>query len=188
MNTISIITPTLGNRPDMLAEAIASVSAQTIKPIEHIIEYDHGDGQAKTLNRAMRKVTGDLFIFLADDDKLDPYFIEKTLREMERSGVHIVGTWLENFGGDTGTHGPSNFPFGTALAMTSLWKEIGFDEEVGVTVDADFWLCCKKRGYRWSFISEPLFKSRVHEGQYTHRADWEFSRKAMKAKHKEQYV
>lgn len=186
--TVSVFTPTLGNRPEMLNEAIASVQAQTVPALEHIIELDNGKGQTRTMNDAMRKVKGDCFIFLADDDRLDPQFIEKTLAAMEKEQVDIVGTFLENFGGGDGVHGPGRFPFGTALCKTKWWRYLGgYDETVGPAVDADFWFMCFEKGARWCVIPDPLLKSRVHEEQYSRRADWSQSARVIKSKYHGKY-
>lgn len=189
MKTVSIITPTLGNRPQMLQETIDSVKAQTIPVLEHIIVTDTGQGQVKTINEGISKSKGECFVFLSDDDKLDPQFIEKTLAEMDKSGSYIVGTFLENFGDQNGIHGPRDFPFGTSLCLTSLWYETGgFDEKSGPACDADFWLTCIRNGAKWSVVPEPLFKSRVHDKQYSRIADWGGPRIHMKQKHGNNYV
>lgn len=187
---VSIITPTLNKRPEMLQEAIESVANQTVLVVkEHIIEVDDGRGQAATLNAAVKKAEGDYFIFLADDDKLDPSFIEKTTSEMVKGNWDIVGTFLENFGEETGIHGPRDFPFGTALCKTGLWHELGgYDPKAGPACDADFWLTCIHHGAKWTILPEPLFKSRVHNKQFSKIADWESARIHMKGKHGNKYV
>lgn len=86
--TISVITPSF-NQADFLPRAIASVAAQTVAPIEHII-FDPGStdgsreiaaaargvtlvgepdkGQADAVSRGMGRATGDIIAWLNSDD------------------------------------------------------------------------------------------------------------------------
>lgn len=66
---ISVITPSLPSRRDLLARAMASVATQKRKPIEHLIGVDHVlRGPAIIRNELITAASGDWLAFLDDDD------------------------------------------------------------------------------------------------------------------------
>lgn len=74
---VSILTATLPERADMLAEAVASVQAQTLAPVEHLIAVDHHrEGAGPVLNSLLWRAKGDWAMVLDDDDLLDPNHLE----------------------------------------------------------------------------------------------------------------
>lgn len=115
------------NRPDLLAEGVASVSRQTY-PVYETIVVDDGStppldlaalqvvgGQivrierhekprrtAGSKNTGIQSATGDLITFLDDDDLLAPTYVENAARIMERHPeceVLFTGvTWFGKFG------------------------------------------------------------------------------------------
>lgn len=77
MSTVTILTPTIPGREEMLAEAMASVEGQTRAPNNVVIEMDaFRTGAARTRNRALTRVDTDYIAFLDDDDSLLPRHIE----------------------------------------------------------------------------------------------------------------
>jgi len=177
--TASVIIPTQGKR-DTLLETVESVYKQTRKPKEVIIVFPEREDETSwsKFNRGIKQSTADAFIPLADDDLLDPTYIEKTLGLMEQTGADIVATALTNFGDDTGVHQPGRHPFGTALYTKKVWEQVGgYDETVGIAADADFGHQAQKLGKRVD-ISEGLFFYRNHPGTWTRTAsqqEWEQS-------------
>lgn len=103
---ISVITPTRGDRPDMLAEAIASVRAQTLPPLEHLVIDDgshsvadidgvsvlHIDrsGPGPARNAAIAEARGDAIALLDDDDLWHPHHLATVWDTMQRSGADVV--------------------------------------------------------------------------------------------------
>ncbi len=74
---ITVITPSLPDRAAMLAEAVASVEAQTLSAEAHLIEVDHlRDGPAILRNRMLERAATEWVAFLDDDDLLDPHHLE----------------------------------------------------------------------------------------------------------------
>lgn len=76
---VTVVTPSLPERSGLLAEAIASVQAQTV-PCVHLVGVDHmHEGPAAVRNRLLRAVDTEWVAFLDDDDLLDPHHLERLL-------------------------------------------------------------------------------------------------------------
>lgn len=180
---VSIIILTIEKRREMLKEALASICDQTVQPYEVII-LGGDEGVSKKLNKSIAKSEGDVFIGFCDDDKLDPVYIEKTVQKIEETGADIVGTFLENFGDETGIHGFNDIPFGTSLIKKSIWEKVGgYDEKIGVGGDTDFYIMCINAGAKIEKIIEPLLKYRIHANNWSKSGNWEESNKFRKEKY-----
>ena len=181
---ISIIIPTIKGREEMLKEALDSVYNQTVLPYE-IILFKGGKNNKGKINNKIAGSKCDAFIQFCDDDKLDPTYIEKTTKKMEETKADIVGTWLENFGDETGIHGFNKMPFGTSLIKKSIWKKVGgYDEDLGVGDDSDFYTMCINNGAKIESIPEPLLKYRQHKSNWSKSGDWKESNKKRQEKYK----
>lgn len=79
-STISVITASLPERADLLAEAMASVRAQTLQPVEHMVGVDfRREGPSAVRNRLAVNAAGDWLAFLDDDDVCYPRHLEVLL-------------------------------------------------------------------------------------------------------------
>lgn len=103
---ISVVTPTGGTRPGMLAEAVASVRAQTLPPIEHFVVDDGatgvpeiagvqvlqvprgGPGPAR--NAAIAQARGEAVALLDDDDLWHPHHLATVWAVMQETGADVV--------------------------------------------------------------------------------------------------
>lgn len=162
---ITVFIPTRFER-EFILEALASVYNQTRKPDEVIIVK--GNNQAAQMNQAVQMSTGDAFIYLADDDLLEPEFIEKHEAMMNETNGDIVASALREFGDRDGVHEWAGKPFICALIKKSLWERVGgFPAwpDGQSMVDGDFMDICQKSGARFVRIPEPLWKYRIHPGQ-----------------------
>lgn len=173
---VSVIIPSLGNRPKMLAEAIASIKAQTV-PAHEIIVVDYKDdtfgNQARRINEGVRKSTGDAYVFMGDDDQLMPKFIETMTDKMTENNYDIITSWFQNFGDENDVHGPGGFPLCSTLVRRRIYdKTQGYDEDIPIGIDADFYFQCFEQGAVWTVIPAVLYRSRVHKDQYSHTGDW----------------
>lgn len=172
---VSIIIPTLGNRPEMLREAIDSIKAQTI-PCEIVVveDTDTSDGnQQRKINKGIRKSKGKFYAFMGDDDRLKPNFAERMLTEFNENDLDIVTSRFETFGDEIGEHGPDKFPLCSTLVRRSMYdKTDGFDENIQIGCDADFYFQCFEKNARWKIIPDVLYESRVHKDQYSRTGDW----------------
>jgi glycosyltransferase involved in cell wall biosynthesis len=109
MNKVSVIVPTLGTRNDFLAEAISSISLQTLKPIEillvnngvakinqseligltsipiQFIEAPIGAGAPQARNIGAVIASGEYLSFLDDDDLWGSTFLHDALKTLKNS-------------------------------------------------------------------------------------------------------
>jgi glycosyltransferase involved in cell wall biosynthesis len=188
---ISVIIPT-HNRLSQLHQAFESVCNQTKKPDEIIIVDDASDNQNNidiqdffykdiiikiekfesskgacfARNRGVEIASGDIIMFLDDDDTWEPQKIESQLNVFNDnsqiglvySGRLIVSTYnRKEVIYEIHPHAYGNlYPpilysnlIGTTSSVAikkSLFKEVGgFDEELPALQDYDLWIrCCKK--------------------------------------------
>lgn len=97
---VTVVTPTIPGREDLLARAMASVRAQTI-PVRHEVERDAtGRGPGATRNRAMARVDTEWIAFLDDDDELHPWHCEKLLAHADTTGADLVWSQYDVIGYD----------------------------------------------------------------------------------------
>jgi len=78
---ISVLIPTTGHRPVLLAEAMASAVAQ-VPAVDVVVEHDTWrTGLSATVNRAARVARGDYLTILSDDDYYLGPTVLQTLRD-----------------------------------------------------------------------------------------------------------
>jgi len=94
---ITVITPTEGKRPGLLAECEASVAAQTRRCV-HLIGVDEGDGPAPTRNALVAMATTEFIAFLDDDDLMDPDHLEKLHNAI--GDADMAYSWCRGIGTD----------------------------------------------------------------------------------------
>jgi glycosyltransferase involved in cell wall biosynthesis len=103
---ITVVTATGGRRPNMLAEAVASVRAQTLAPLEHIVVDDgsysvtpmegvtvlqiDASGPGPARNAAIDRARGDFIALLDDDDVWHPHHLATVATAMEATGADVV--------------------------------------------------------------------------------------------------
>jgi glycosyltransferase involved in cell wall biosynthesis len=153
---VTVITPTLPERSELLRECVASVEAQTFAPAAHLIVVDsEREGTGATLNKLWPGVKTEWVAVLADDDLIDPHHLQTLLGMaslVEYEGqAHIVYSYCRVTGRKDGWN--PNRPFSawgvrqgthpipaTALIRRSLIERVGGwrDPEEGYE-DQDFW-------------------------------------------------
>jgi glycosyltransferase involved in cell wall biosynthesis len=91
---IVVLTPSLPERGELLAEAVASVRMQTVRPAMHAIAIDFENaGIGALLNRLARSADVDWLARLDDDDLLQPNHLEALSTKAEDADV--VYSWCE---------------------------------------------------------------------------------------------
>lgn len=137
MTTIGVAIPSVPPRAELLAKALASVTAQRRLPdaISVAVDHDH-EGPAATRNRALWALETDWTAFLDDDDVLLPNHLEALVETAERTGADLVYPWFDVIGGrdvlarggrpfDPDELRKNNYIPVTVLVRTKLAKDVG---------------------------------------------------------------
>lgn len=135
-------------------------------------------GLARTCNRGAGEASGDLFLFLSADDRLDRSYVSELLRALERRpDASFAYCSAQLFGAEEGVM-PSrpfsalslirgrNYVNGSALTRRAAYLEAGgYPEDLpeGAFDDWDFWLTMLDRGHHGTYVSKPLLHWRRHE-------------------------
>lgn len=73
---VTVVIPTIGEREQLLARAVASAQAQTW-PCRILVQQDtYREGAATTRNKALERVDTEFVAWLDDDDELEPFHVE----------------------------------------------------------------------------------------------------------------
>lgn len=108
--TVSVLIPTIPERATLLQRALASVSAQTLRPDEICVAVARPDEPAwSTRDRALRMATSTHIACLDDDDEFLPHHLERCAAHQAETGADMVFPWF------TTDHCSDPFPgeFGT---------------------------------------------------------------------------
>lgn len=193
---ISVITPTGGRRPDMLAEAVASVRAQTLPASEHIVVDDgsysvpdidgvdvlridrSGPGPAR--NAAIARARGDAVALLDDDDVWHPHHLATVWSAMQHSGADVVyadcivenrrdgyGFEVLDFDGDVLMQ--RNFIcLPATLVRTSALRSVGGFPDEPRGQDWSLWKLMHRNGARFLHVPEVTVTYRFHSDNITY--------------------
>ena len=97
---ISVCIPTRGERPELLARAVASAG-----DAHEVLVYENDDGcPGPSINKAIEEATGDWLLWLSDDDWLLPGAIERLTEQLGGDllfynfltadiGGSVIGQW-----------------------------------------------------------------------------------------------
>ena len=98
---VTIVTPTLPGRADVLQRAIRSCLTQEEPPRAFAIEVDADrEGSGPTRTRALRRVATTWTAFLDDDDELRPVHLRRLLDVAAETGADVVAPWFTILGPD----------------------------------------------------------------------------------------
>ncbi len=151
MLDVTVITPTIPERKDVLAECINSVKGQTVAPAAHYIGLDASrKGPSTVRNELIEKTKTKWLCFLDDDDILYPNHFEVLYENiMGQDKYDLIWTWCDTVGRenfnpnsrfDANRLRQGNYIPITVLVKTDLVKEVGcFDTEARLE-DWDLWI------------------------------------------------
>jgi len=145
-----------------------------------LVGVDPDRGPCDARNRGIAAGTGKLCFVCDADDKIEPTFLEKVVREYERLGspeYAIVGTDLAEFGLGSGVWRLPDPKFilrenafcAITLFTRRLWEAAdGYDPGVLGFEDWDFWIrCFKSAPVVAGHVPECLVRYRLHEQNYS---------------------
>jgi glycosyltransferase involved in cell wall biosynthesis len=156
----------------MLAQAIASVDAQTYRPRAHLIGVDSNSlGPGRIINQLCKTVETEWVSILADDDLYDPDYLE-TMRAAGKD-ADIVLAWPRYEGRDfTPYRGEWDLErlrnrqdtgmAGTFMFRHALWQKIGWPH--GIPDDWRFLTDAAVEGARFQPVYEEKWTYRWHGG------------------------
>lgn len=144
---VSVVTLTIPGREHFLERCKSYVNAQTYFNCSHtIITGDASIGYKKNL--ACENVSGDVIMFLDDDDLIVPDFVERAVKHMETTGCDITGLshayfhapklacWEYEYKGGQPYCIGSTMMFKRSVWQRSKFPEINEGEEIGFLTNA----------------------------------------------------
>lgn len=169
---ITVVTPTIAGREDLLAECRASVARLGLP---HLVGLDvHGEGPAVVRNRLLEQVATEWVVFLDDDDLLLPHYVTTVGPYLD--GADVVYTdWFLTGAVDPQPHPRfdadllrrRNFIPVTACVRVAALRAVG-----GFPVDARLedhalWLALLAAGYRFRHVPVVAWRYRRRPGSRT---------------------
>jgi glycosyltransferase involved in cell wall biosynthesis len=153
---ISVITPTVAGREDLLRECIASVSAAGL---QHLIASDPQHlGPAVVRNQLLERVTTPWVVFLDDDDLLYPQY--QRIVERRFKDADVIYTAWDLTGGEEPVPRPfdadllrrGNYIPVTACVRTEAVRAVGGFPEDWQLEDHGLWIRLLDAGYRFTYV------------------------------------
>ena len=167
--TVTVLTASIPERADKLAEAAASVSAQVVRPQAHLIGVDHARrGAPVVLNELAATAASEWLMVLDDDDVLYPDHLIALLDESDDSDV--VYSSCVSVGREFTQY---NRPFDrellkrksvvshTAMFRREWWEKVdGWVSEWGY--DWRFWQRLARAGASFHHVDKVTWEYRFH--------------------------
>ncbi len=184
---VTVLTPSLRERDDLLAECQASVMAQRVQPAAHLFRVGvPGEGgtswgpghTAYQLNRMLPYVHAEWVAQLSDDDLWLPHHLEAHARVIADTDADVVYSWAAPGGPEcrmnaTGIPATEmverlkvdNYVPGCATIRTSALRAVGGWREGSYAVneweDWDLWRRMAAAGSRFACIPEETWVYRL---------------------------
>ena len=167
LERIAVVTASLPERVDFRADCMASVAAQTLAPVAHVVMVDYERaGPAAMLNRmlpACFAARADWIAQLADDD-LELLAAHSADADIVYSWCRVEGrSFNPNREFDAAALRASNYIPATTMIRTRLCTQLGWrsDAPHGFE-DWDFWLRALDAGARFVCVPEVSWTYRFH--------------------------
>jgi hypothetical protein len=178
MSNITVITPTIPERGERLAELSQSMGLQSCPPTAWLIGWDlRHEGPATVRNKLASQALTRWVMPVDDDDLLDPNHVATISDNL--LGADIVYTWCRVTGGkiaynqyqvmfDADWLKAENFIPNVAAIRTELWDALGGQRQVDKE-DWDFWRRALAAGAK--FVCVPKVTWTYRMGDWPHRSD-----------------
>ena len=162
---ISIVTPTIPERADLMREAAISVRAQTLpfNVYEHVVQMDRQHkGCSWAVNQGVEKARGEFLLVFPDDDIMLPPCLEMLLARIDEGDIIYSPPLVRQGIGNHFWGEPPEIPsFG--LMRKSLFLELGgYDEDAKREEDRKLWTKALEAGKTFVRIERPLYVYGFH--------------------------
>jgi glycosyltransferase involved in cell wall biosynthesis len=147
---VSVLTPSIPERAGFLDECVASVKAQTVTGIEHLVKVDgQRNGCSITMNELALEAQGEWLLPLADDDLLLPRCVETLLSYADQGDIIYAPPLVWGQPQEWFTQAPPVIP-SFALIRRDVWFELdGYDETAVREEDRKMWIKALEHGFRF---------------------------------------
>lgn len=174
MLEVTVITPTLIGREDMLADCVASIQNQILPPVAHLVAQDFFKrGPAYIRNSLVERADTEWVAFIDDDDFAEPDWLDTLVRvraDVVYSAFHIEGDAPSAFYDVSMAHVPDleSLRKQNTIPVTALVRREAFLDVGGFPLDAKYedhelWIKLMSAGYRFRKINAPLWTYRFHD-------------------------
>lgn len=196
---ISIIVPTLHNRPDSLQRTLDSIKRNTHIKYE-IILGEGGDCYSASMNNGLRKARGEYLTIpgIADDIEVEPYCFDNMVEYMKLNKVDMGVFKIINPSGSLESYGGFVKPesmnptsdgipqyAGYALVTREVYEKVGDMDENFKPIyceDADYGLRVHAEGFKVGVC--PIAVLRHHHEQAGRVFDYQHNKDYLWKKHK----
>lgn len=174
MSRVTVVTVSIPERHELLAQAHASLRAQTYGPVPWLIRVDEPDEWgpahiARQRNALLAAVQTEWMAVLDDDDLLDPTYLERVSEHFDDADV--IYTYCRGF---EHPYGPfdrerlqrENFIDGECLLRTELVRRVGGYPANSIVEDWQLFKLLAETGARFVCIAEQL-RTHRHDGWRT---------------------
>jgi hypothetical protein len=173
---ITVVTPTVPGREQLLAECVASVDRAGLT---HLVGLDAaGEGPAVVRNRLLEHVTTPWVVWLDDDDLIDSHYTRIVERHLPAADV--VYTAWDLTGADQprplpGGFDPGLLQRGNYIPVTACCRVDAVRAVGGFPADADLedwalWKALAAAGYRFRYVPIVGWTYRRRSGSRTEAA------------------
>lgn len=171
--------------PDVEAAAVSASAARTSSiPVRYVERVEGARGASGSRNYGASLTTGDFIGFLDDDDVWEVDFLGKCMDIMTKRHVDLGVSWIVEFSDQHEKPGHSMVDGLRAEQVLSVNPGItgsnflirrpafvaldGFDEDLPVKNDTDFFARFLREGHTYAVVPERLLRQRKHRtGQLT---------------------
>lgn len=168
---ITVVTPTIAGREDLLVECRASVARLGLP---HLVGLDeHYEGPAVVRNRLLERVTTEWVLFVDDDDLLLPHYVTTVQRHLADADV-VYTNWYLSGAVDPQPHDrfdpdllrQRNFIPVTACVRTEALRVVGGFPDARYE-DHELWKTLLAAGYRFRHVPVVAWRYRRRPGSRT---------------------
>ncbi len=165
---VTVVTPTVPHRYEMLYNCLESVRNQTVLPVKHLVGVDfEREGTSKTLNKLIAEANTEWIAPLCDDDVFYPNYIERLV--VEAGDADMIYPWANIINRDWNPNSHfdperllyENYIPATVLIRKSVWEELGGYPD-HICEDWMMWIKMVQAGKKIKCLPEILWEYRFH--------------------------